>query len=55
MIDNFVLLLTHGLIMLAAWRLLMRPDLNDDGAPAPAPAAKKARSFAPRHEGGPGA
>ncbi|HYI49254.1 MAG TPA: hypothetical protein VEX35_12405 [Allosphingosinicella sp.] len=33
MIDNFALALSHGLLMLAAWRLLSRPDLEDDGAP----------------------
>lgn len=38
MIDNFVLALTHGLMLLAAWRLLSRPDLDEDGAPADAPA-----------------
>ena len=35
MIDNFALALTHGLLLLAAWRLLSRPDLDDDSA-APA-------------------
>jgi hypothetical protein len=34
MIDNFALLLSHGLILLAAWRLVQRPDLDDDDAPA---------------------
>ena len=33
MIDNFTLGLTHGLMLLAAWRLLSRPDLDDDDAP----------------------
>jgi hypothetical protein len=28
MIDNFSLALTHGLMLLAAWRLLRRPDLD---------------------------
>ena len=32
MIDNFALGLTHGLMLLAAWRLLSRSDLNEDGA-----------------------
>jgi len=32
MIDNFSLGLAHGLMMLAAWRLLMRPDLDDEAA-----------------------
>lgn len=36
MIDNFALGLTHGLMLLAAWRLLSRPGLQDDDAP-PAP------------------
>ena len=33
MIGNFALGLTHGLMLLAAWRLLSRPDLADDDAP----------------------
>lgn len=32
MIDNFSLGLSHGLLMLAAWRLLSRPELDDDDA-----------------------
>jgi hypothetical protein len=32
-IDNFALGLTHGLMLFAAWRLLSRPDLEDDDAP----------------------
>jgi len=32
MIDNFALGLTHGLMLLAAWRLLARPDLEDEDA-----------------------
>ncbi|MFN3944722.1 MAG: hypothetical protein ACK4K7_07320 [Allosphingosinicella sp.] len=35
MIDNFSLALSHGLIMLALWRLLSRPDLDDPAAPPP--------------------
>ena len=31
MIDNFALGLTHALLLLAAWRLLFRADLDDDG------------------------
>ncbi len=34
MIDLFSLGLSHGLMLLAAWRLLQRPDLNDDKAKA---------------------
>jgi hypothetical protein len=36
-IDNFALGLTHALMLLAAWRLLSRPDLEDDDAPRTAP------------------
>jgi hypothetical protein len=32
MIDNFGLALSHGLILLALWRLSFRPDLDDDDA-----------------------
>lgn len=38
MIDYFSIALTHGLILLACWRLLMRNDLDVEGAenkPAP--------------------
>jgi hypothetical protein len=32
MIDSFALALSHALLALAAWRLVMRPDLDrDDG------------------------
>jgi hypothetical protein len=37
MIDNFALGLTHGLMLLAAWRLLSRADLNEDVAASAAP------------------
>jgi hypothetical protein len=38
MIDNFALALSHGLLILAAWRLISRADLDDDrAAPGPAP------------------
>ena len=33
MIDLFSLGLTHGLLLLAAWRLLSRKDLDGDPAP----------------------
>lgn len=33
MIDYFTLALTHGLIAVALWRLLFRPELDQDGAP----------------------
>ncbi|MFT3967345.1 MAG: hypothetical protein QM690_15825 [Sphingobium sp.] len=35
MIDNFSLLLTHGLILIACWRLLSRPDLDTDNPVEP--------------------
>ena len=34
MIDNLALGLSHGLMLLAAWRLLSRPDLDDPAASA---------------------
>jgi hypothetical protein len=35
MIDYFALVVTHGLMLLAAWRLFFRADLDDDGAASP--------------------
>ncbi len=32
MIDTFSILLSHGLLLLAFWRLLGRPDLDDESA-----------------------
>ena len=32
MIDYFAIALTHGLILLACWRLLARAELDADGA-----------------------
>ncbi|WP_315764354.1 hypothetical protein [Sphingomonas sp. Y38-1Y] len=34
MVDGFSILLTHGLMLLAAWRLLSRDDLDREGGPA---------------------
>lgn len=45
MIDNFALALSHGLLLLAAWRLIRRPDLDDPKVPPPEPPAKPARGF----------
>jgi len=42
MIDNFALALSHGLMLLAAWRLLARADLDDDAAPPPAAGDRRA-------------
>ncbi|HEX8306898.1 MAG TPA: hypothetical protein VF645_00590 [Allosphingosinicella sp.] len=47
MIDNFSLALTHGLLMLVAWRLLSRTDLDDDPAPGAEPSVAKRRSWIP--------
>jgi len=33
MIDNFALAVSHGLIMLAVWLLLRRPDLDREPGP----------------------
>ena len=43
MIDNFALGLTHGLLLLAAWRLLARADLNDPEVSPPAPPSPEQR------------
>jgi hypothetical protein len=37
MIDNFALGLTHGLMLLAAWLLLRRPDLDSEKPPIDKP------------------
>jgi hypothetical protein len=34
-IDLFSLVLTHGLLMLAAWRLVNRPDLDHESDASP--------------------
>jgi hypothetical protein len=45
-IDNFALALSHGLLLLAAWRLVRRADLDDASvAPPPPPEAKARRPF----------
>ena len=49
MIDNFALAVTHGLLLLAAWRLLARPGLEDDRA-APTSEANGWRPAAPGQE-----
>ena len=32
MIDLFAIGLTHGLILVAMWRVIFRPELDDEGA-----------------------
>ena len=41
MIDSFGLAVSHGLLLLVAWRLVFRPDLDDDNAQP----AKESRPF----------
>lgn len=36
MIDTFALAVSHGLLLLAAWILMRRPDLDREGDDAPA-------------------
>ncbi|WP_294266840.1 hypothetical protein [uncultured Sphingomonas sp.] len=43
MVDGFSILLTHGLMLFAAWRLLSRPDLDREDGDAP-------RGFAARRK-----
>ena len=45
MIDNFALALSHGLILVAAWRLMFRDDLDDDSLLPPAPPPETERGF----------
>lgn len=45
MVDSLVLVLTHGLLLLAAWRLLFRPDLDDDAAADPGIARRETKSI----------
>jgi len=33
MVDNFSIALTHGLLLIAAWRLIHRPDLDREEPP----------------------
>jgi hypothetical protein len=53
MIDNFALLVSHGLMLFAAWRLLSRPDLNDPSVAPPEPVPARARR--PFRKAAPGA
>jgi hypothetical protein len=43
MIDNFSLALTHGLMLLAAFLLLRRPDLDSETPPEERAKARKRR------------
>ena len=44
MIDNFGIGLTHLLMMIAAWRLLRRPDLDREGDAAPTRFGRRPRA-----------
>lgn len=58
MIDYFALALTHGLLALAAWRILQRDDLDHEepaegqeqpsAAPPPSAAARRSLQVRPR-------
>jgi hypothetical protein len=41
MIDNLALGLTHGLMILAAWLLLRRPDLDHEPSPKDVPPKRR--------------
>lgn len=43
MIDNFALGLSHGLMLLAAWLLLRRPDLDQETGASDAEPSRKRR------------
>jgi hypothetical protein len=43
MIDNFALAISHGLMMLAIWALLKRPDLDHEPGPRDRPAKPSKR------------
>ena len=45
MIDNFALALTHGLLLVVAWRLLSRRDFDDDLPSGEDPTAPKSRRW----------
>ncbi len=48
MIDNLTLAISHGLMLLAAWRLLWRDDLDDDAAERRPPRFPLGRKGGPR-------
>lgn len=45
MIDNFALAVSHGLMLLAIWALLRRPDLNHEPSPFDRDARGQLREF----------
>ncbi|MES2339544.1 MAG: hypothetical protein V4537_15740 [Pseudomonadota bacterium] len=48
MIDNFSLAISHGLMLLAAWYLIRRPDLDREASPHDEPAQPKRRRWGRR-------
>jgi hypothetical protein len=50
MIDNLALGLSHGLMMLAAFLLLKRPDLDREPSPHDTADTKRKSTEKPRHD-----
>lgn len=46
MIDNLALAVSHGLIALAVWKLLRRPDLDREAPPCDTAPTKRGRPLA---------
>jgi len=44
MIDTFSILLSHGLVLIACWRLLSRPELDEEPHAAPSEPAQDSPS-----------
>ena len=55
MVDVFTLALTHGLMAIALWRLLFRPELDQEGDADPARPWRKPAAGAGADEGDGGA
>jgi hypothetical protein len=49
MIDNFSLAVSHGLMLLVAWRLIFRRDLDKEAPPPPDPDSQGFRKGRPRN------
>lgn len=50
MIDNFALALTHALMLVAAWRLVKRAELDDEGGRETGIARREAAPGEPRSD-----
>jgi hypothetical protein len=48
MIDSFALGVSHGLLLLTAWLLMRRPDLDREGAARPSRFARRRDGAPPR-------